>query len=337
MGIAGLLLGSALIVMAVLDALGTTVRVSTPGGVIVRWLGQGLWMLVTAIDQRLPRPVLRYVAGPLITLAVTSSWIGLVVVGWFLVFSSSPTGLLTVPAQDPAGAWARLAYAMHAVFTLGGSSLEPATPLWDVLTGMAAGSGLFLVTLAITYLMPLASAASERRRVARVLTALGRRPCHLIASAWDGVGFSALENHLMTLTPQLAQLAEHHLTYPVLHYFHTSDPEAAIAPAVARLDDALLLLHDVVEPAVRPPAIVTGPAREAITAFLATIPERFTTGDDEVPPPPDLDELRAAGVPCRSPEVLRAAADEQSQRRRRLGGLVRHSGWDWRASVDPAA
>ncbi|MDP8968929.1 MAG: hypothetical protein M3N52_00125 [Actinomycetota bacterium] len=337
MGIAGLVVGTALIVMAVLDALGTTVRVSTPGGLIVRWLGQALWMLVTAIDQRLPRPVLRYVAGPLITLAVTSSWIGLVVVGWFLIFSSSESALVTAPGQDPAGGWARLAYAMHAVFTLGSASLQAATPLWEVLTGMAAGTGLFLVTLAITYLMPLASAASERRRVARVLTALGRRPCHIIASAWDGAGFSALEHHLMTLTPQLAQLAEHHLTYPVLHYFQTSDPEAAIAPAVARLDEALLLLHDAVRPPARPAAIVTEPAREAITAFLATIPERFTTAGDEVPPPPDLDELRAAGVPCGPPEVLRAAADEHSGRRGQLGGLVRHSGWEWQASVDPAA
>ncbi|MBW3577612.1 MAG: hypothetical protein KY462_07740 [Actinobacteria bacterium] len=337
MGIAGLVVGAALILMTAADAVGTTVRVSTRGGVIVRWLGQALWRLMIAVDRQLPRPVLRYLAGPLITLAVMSSWIALMITGWFLVFSSFDAAVVTAPGNGPASGWSRLAFAMYTVFTLGGSGLQATTPLWQVLTGMAAGTGLFLVTLAITYLNPLASAASERRRVARALTGLGSRPSRIVASAWDGTGFSALSYHLMALAPELARLAEHHLTYPVLHYFQSSDHDAAIGPAVARLDDALLLLCAVVQPAARPPASVTQPARQAITAFLATMPETFIVRAEEAPPPPDIEELSAAGVPCRPLEELRSAAHGQGQRRSRLHGLVRHSGWEWHTSVDVAA
>ncbi|HEX2028112.1 MAG TPA: hypothetical protein VHF25_08960 [Nitriliruptorales bacterium] len=333
MGLVAMVVGAGLILMAAADAVATTVRVSTRGGVIVRWLGQGLWIVTIAIDRWLPRPILRYLAGPVITLAVMSSWIAMMVTGWFLVFSSSQTSVVTSPGNDPVGAWERLAYAMYTVFTLGGSGLQASTPLWHVLTGMAAGAGLFLVTLAITYLMPLASAASERRRVARALSALGSRPARIVTMAWDGTRFPALADHLMALTPELARLAEHHLTYPVLHYFQTSDREAAIAPAIARLDDALLLLCVAVDPSARPPASVTHPAREAIDGFLSTMPETFLARTQEAPPLPDIEELRAAGVPCRPVEELRSAADEQAERRSRLHGLVLHSGWDWHASM----
>ncbi len=138
---------------------------------------------------------------------------------------------------------------------------------------------------------------------------------------------------MVSLTGDLAQLAEHHLTYPVLHYFQTSDVEAAIAPAVARLDEALLLLGDVVDPSVQPHISAREPVRVAVTSFLGTIPEVFLDPAEDVPPPPDLDELKAAGVPCRPPEEIEEVLEQQMERRRLLLGLVHRSGWNWEGSV----
>lgn len=41
----------------------------------------------------------------------------------------------------------------------------------------------------------------------------------------------------------LSQLGESHLTYPVLHYFHSVDRTKAIALSLTTLDDALTLLE----------------------------------------------------------------------------------------------
>ncbi len=326
--------GTALIVLGTVDALGTTLRVSRRGGLMVRWLGQAAWRLLIAVDGWLPGPPrLRYLGGSLVTLVVVFSWIAMTVVGWFLIFSSSRQAIVTSPEQLPASGWSRLSYALYTVFTLGGADFQAATPAWQVLSGLAAGSGLFLITLAITYLMPLTSAASERRRVARVLMALGRSPAGIVAGAWDGSGFGVLDQHLLSLTSELTQLAEHHLTYPLLHYFQTADLEAAIGPAVARLDEAMLLLRGVVEPSVQPPVSAVEPPRVAVTSFLATLPEVFLDPAEDVPPAPGFDELKAAGVPCRVPEEVDEVLEQQVERRRLLRGLVRSSGWSWEGSV----
>ncbi|MDP8961755.1 MAG: hypothetical protein M3N32_09100 [Actinomycetota bacterium] len=334
MGLVMAAVGTVLIVLGTVDALGTTLRVSRRGGVMVRWLGQAVWRLLIAVDRRLPGPPrLRYLGGSIVTLVVVFTWIALTVAGWFLIFSSSRQAVVASPEQFPANGWSRLAYAMYTVFTLGGGGLQAPTTLWQLLSGVAAGTGLFLITLAITYLMPLTSAASERRRVARVLTALGRSPAAIVTDAWDGTGFSVLGQQLLLLTSELTQLAEHHLTYPLLHYFQTADLEAAIGPAVARLDEAMLLLRGVVEPSVQPPVSAVEPPRVAVTSFLATIPEVFLDPAEDVPPSPGFDELKSAGVPCRAPEEVDEVLEQQVERRRLLRGLVRSSGWSWEGSV----
>ncbi|MDQ3932943.1 MAG: two pore domain potassium channel family protein, partial [Actinomycetota bacterium] len=132
---------------------------------------------------------------------------------------------------------------------------------------------------------------------------------------------------------ELTQLAEHHLTYPLLHYFQSADVEAAIAPAVARFDEAMMLLHDVVEPSVQPPTSAVEPVRVAVTSFLATLPEVFLAPAEDVPPSPPSDELKAARVPCRPPEEVEEILEQHVEHRRLLRGLVRSSGWSWEASV----
>lgn len=337
MGVVMAAVGAALIVLGTVDALGTTLRVSSRGGVMVRWLGKAAWRLLIAVDRWLPRARLRFFGGPLVTLSVVFAWIAMVLTGWFLIFSSYEQAVVVSPDQIPASGWSRLSYAMYTVFTLGGGDLQPTTPVWQILSGLAAGTGLFLITLAITYLMPLTSAASERRRTARVLTALGRSPAGIVTGAWDGAGLTLLGEHLMSLRAELAGLAEQHLTYPVLHYFQTPDLEGAIGPAVARLDEALLLLHDVVDPSAHPPLSGMEPVRAAVTDFLATVPDVFLDPGDDVPPIPQLDKLEAAGVPCRPPEEVEEAFEQQAERRRRLRGLVQNSGWSWEGSVEAAA
>ena len=46
-----------------------------------------------------------------------------------------------------------------------------------------------------------------------------------------------------TLIPMLAGLGESHLTYPVLHYFHSTKRSASAAAGVASLDEALTILE----------------------------------------------------------------------------------------------
>ena len=108
------------------------------------------------------------------------------------------------------------------------ATTSPPGPLWQFLTVIASGSGFFLFGLALAYLVPVVQADTQKRQTAITCWCLGHDPGDMIVRAWNGVDSSALSPHLISLIPMLSQLGENHLTYPVLHYFHSNKRSAAL-------------------------------------------------------------------------------------------------------------
>jgi hypothetical protein len=159
------------------------------------------------------------------------------------------------------------------VTTLGNGELRPGGPLWQAFTVTAAFSGLVLITLAITFVMPVLGAVAHKRQVAggRWITGLGATPAEILANGWDGRGFSALTTHLANLVPELMALAQEHQVYPVLHYFHAPDRSTALAPAIAVLDDALVLLDHGAAPEHRLDRVTMATSVSAVDVLLQAL------------------------------------------------------------------
>lgn len=93
------------------------------------------------------------------------------------------------------------------------------------------------------------------------------------------------------------------------------------------LDDAVTLLRHGVAPEVRPdPATIEAMGRSA-GAFLNTVGTESLAAGVEPLPPPDLEPLRAAGIPTVSDADFAAAMSSDARRRRQLAGLLAHDGW----------
>ncbi len=325
--------GLSLLALALGDAITTTLRAGRRGGPVTRLVAGLLWRGLSRLRRwgsGLPPSNL---TGVIVTLSVVAFWIVLMIVGWFLLFSSAPRTVVDAVTGQPVGPLARFYFAGRAVFTLVLVDLRPSGALWQICTLLAAGSGLFLTTIAITYLIPLATSASQKRQLARVISGLGRKPAEVVIKGWSGDDFRALEGWLSSITPLLTRLAEHHLAYPMLHFFHTADRDAALAPSIAVLDEALLLLGVVVVEEIRPSPVILDPPRAAIGALLSTMPETYLSTVEEPPPFPDLAFLAEHGIPHRPLEDTRAAFARAAGRRRQLLSLVHHEGWTWEAVV----
>lgn len=318
--------GALLIVGALADALATTLVPGGGGGPLTRLLMRGL----AGGLRRLPRPRrpwLLSLTGPLVLLATFLAWNLLVWLGWWLVFSSTDGAVRDATTSAPASATGRAYFAGYVVFTLGIGDLVPGAGLWRLLTVLATFLGLALVTLAITYLVSVLSAAVSRRALALQVTAQGGTGPLLVERHWQD-GWSSLDQPLQQLTSQVLSVTEQHLAYPVLHAFASASPEASAPRAMAALDDALVLLTEAVVPDRRPARAVTDPLRVALEHYAQTVTgtgER--TGDP--PPAPDLALLRAAGVPLVEPAELARALARHAPRRARLAGLVRSGGSTW--------
>lgn len=320
--------GAVLIVAATVDSLWTTLWTDGGAGPLAGRVSGLLWALLLGLPGREPHPARRF-AGPVLLLAAIGVWVAVLVGGWWLVFLSADGAVVAATTRAPADVLDRLYYVGFGLFTLGVGDYVPSGHGWQLATVMMTGQGLFLVTLSITYLVEVLSAVVDKRAFANAVAAMGSSPEEIVVTAWGGDGFPALAQQLVQLTTALGRLSEQHLAYPVLHHYHTPDPQKAGTLAVAVLDEALTLLAAGVAPAARPAPVALVPARRTVATFLGTVPLALPDESSEPPPPADLDVLRRAGLPTVDDDAFAADLAPLAERRRRLRALVVDDAWGW--------
>ena len=258
---------------------------------------------------------------------VLAAWIALVLAGWLLVFASADGAVRSTATGEPADLASRAYFVGYTVFTLGNGDYRPGAGTWQLATVATTGTGLLLVTLAISYLVPVASAVAERRLLASYIHSLGGTAQETIARAWTGDGFGQLGQHLAAITPLVHNAREKHHTYPVLHYFHSIDPRSAAATNIVTLAETVHLLRDAVSPPARLDATTLGALDTAIERFLETLDDSYLAAAETPLDPPDLEPLRAAAIPVIDDDTYAAATSRTERHRRLLAAVLTDDGW----------
>jgi hypothetical protein len=304
--VALLFMGSLLVIAVSIDVLHTTIHVAG-SGFLTRRLNHLLWKV-------LPRhPKVITLAGPFIMIATVVVWFLLFWLGWSLVFAAGSASVVSDPSNTAADIFSLIYFVGFSIITLGVGDYAPNGPVWQILTVLAAASGFFVVTLVISYLLPLVSAVVEQRQLAAYIHSLGSKPEEVLELAWNGEDYTNLTSHLTSLTPVVHRQTYLHLAYPVLHYFRSAHRRSAVAPAIAVLDDALTLLIHRVPPEQKPHDCHIKPLRCAIFELLQT--------------------LRAARIIAagNEPPVIEGVEMPQQvqEHRRLLAGWLEDQGWSW--------
>ena len=217
-----LVVGALLLAVVGYDAIATTLSAGAAAGPVTSRIGAGWWRLARNLARTPGSPVVSS-SGPIVILLTIAVWLAMLWGGWMLIFSADPDAVLSSSTRTPASAWSRVYYSAFTVFTLGVGDYIPNGQLWEVLTGVAVLTGLGLTTLAITYLVPVVSAVVARRVQASTIAGMGPSPQEIVSSAYRDNRFDYLDHRLQTLSDQILETAERHLSYPVLHYFHSAE------------------------------------------------------------------------------------------------------------------
>lgn len=321
------LAGVVLILTAMTDLVASILSTSG-GGLLTRRIASLQWRVSLMAHRRIRNHHLLSLTAPLIVLGVLLFWVLVLWAGWTLIFSADPQAVLDGATKQPAELPDRIYFVGFTLFTLGLGDFVGGAQVWRVLTAVATLNGLFTVTLAITYLMPIVSASVAKRALALRIHSLGTSVAEIMQRSWDGKGFSGLEAPLAEVTGDLLIHSERHLAYPVLHYFHASERRSALGPAIVRLEDLRLLLSHGVDPSARPDRIVLSSLRVAVDVYLDRVAHSFVTQSESTPPHPDTSELRRAGMPLVSAEKIEELYRSRADRRRWIAGLAESDGWD---------
>lgn len=325
-----LLIGVALILLAFLDALWTTLWVDGNAGPLSSRITTWCWRGVLTIVGRQRHNALS-LFGPFILMLVVLLWMALLWAGWTLIYAAEPRSLLHASTQESADWSGRFYFVGYMMFTAGNGDYKPNGDVWQVAAALTNATGMLLATLAITYLLSVVSAVVQKRAFASQVTGLGGTAAEIVESGWNGQDLRALDLPISGLSSELAHLTERYLAYPVLQYYHAAKPQKSPVVAAALLDDALTLMAFGVPAENRPSPAVIRSARASVRSFLDTLPSAFIDPAPNTPAAPDLSALQKAGIPVVADEEFSRALEDISHRRRMLLGLVRNDGWDWDA------
>jgi hypothetical protein len=322
------MVGAALVVWSVVEAVWTALWPDGHAGPLTHVTVKGVWALVRSVVPRGAHRALS-LSGPLTFVVVLVGWVTMLWLGWGLVFYSDPTALADPRSGSRPSLTGTLWFSSYMLFTVGNGDFSPREGAWQLAASAAAGSGIMLVTLSVTYVLQVLGAVVGSRALSSQILGLGKTPEALLLSFWDGKRFASLDLALNTWSSQLSRVADQHQAYPILHFYHPAAPEYAHTLAIAVLDEALSLVAFGVAPECRPAPGMISSARAAVKSFLDTMAGVHIRPAEEPPTPPDLSPLAEAGVPV----VARAEFDEtvgrHVDRRRKLLGMVADSAWTW--------
>ncbi len=327
------LMGAALVLLVVVDVLWTTLYLQGAGPLTAP-VSQWLWSLTLGYHRRHSAHHWLARIGFVITLITLLLWVSLTWVGWTLLFQMTPQAVVDAQHSQPADVWARAYYAGFTLITLGVGDYRAGSAVWQQLTVVCATNGFFLVTLAITYLLPLVAAVVQKRQLAAYIAALGGSPTSIIQNAWNGENVQHLTAHLQSLAPQIITLGQRYLAYPILYCFHSREQSTALAPNIVALAEALRLIEHALPETARPDPLTLRVLNQSIQVMLDTLDAIVLPKVDGAPPPVDLQPLLAQQIPLNQAAYQRALAADTACRRL-LGALLHHAGWGWPEVVQP--
>jgi hypothetical protein len=308
-----------------------TVFSTRGGGAITTKLTRAIWALFFFGSRKKGDARLLEYAGPSILIVVLMCWIAGLWLGLFLMLVTDQSSIVSSTTQIAATPLEKLYYAGFSLSTLGVGDYKATNDFWRILTSITSFTGLVFITSAITYFVQVLSAASLQSKLSLYVNAMGKTPQEIIINGHNGANFKQLAPQFLSLSEMIFEHSINHQSFPVIHYFHTSDLEQTVIPALVRLDEACgILVHGSVKS--RHIQLPLKMLRTSLNAYVGMV--KGSLDDDpakaEKPPTPNLSMLRERGIALEQDGTTYFEQPQLAQRRRLFSTLLRRDGWSWR-------
>ncbi|UBV43732.1 potassium channel family protein [Deinococcus taeanensis] len=321
--------GAIMVIAVLFDLLVTCIQ--SGEGRLSRAVQRPLYGLLGAAARLTGRRTLLAWSAPLLITGTLTAWIMLAWVGWTLVFWSQPGALTGADTGQNTTLIATFYFVGYTLSTLGLGEIIAPQPFWRILTDIAAINGFFVLTFAITFIVPMAQIRADRRELALHLYRAGPGAQALILQA-----YTDHDRGLLSLTTDLHHLLNRldaaHLNSPYVHRFHDRDHRDALDLNLPALGEALLILQGALQGEPTPGLRRALACVDSLTRTFERAQPHLTLPP---PPPPDLTLLRAAGLPLVNDEAFHAFLRPHAALRRRLHAMTAAGQWRWAQVADP--
>ncbi|MCC9167079.1 hypothetical protein [Pontibacter harenae] len=320
-----LLPGILILAITIFDIIYT---VLAPGGsgLVSGAISNGLWKIFYGLSRAVNKRQVLTGAGVTTVVAIVIGWVMLLWIGNFLILKSDQNSVINSSTGDVANSKQVFYYTGYVLSTMGNGDYKGGSDNWQIFSAVISFSGLIMITIAITYIVPVVAAVTDRRTLSIQISSIGHSVQSMLLTSWNGKDFKSLESDLHGISQNIARQGQLHYAYPVLHFFHHQKKVAALLPNLAALDEALTILYLYVQEEKRPSHEAVLPVRIALTTFLESLQSSFIK-PAETAPPLKIELLKEAGLPLLEPDQV--AFQNLDLRRRMLKSMIAHDGWTW--------
>lgn len=327
MEIVYLIAGFLLVGTATVDLISTTLWLDGGAGLLSRPLTALSWQVIKKVSGRNKRVL--GLAGPIIILIILLTWVVLLWSGWVLIFSADAQSLIDTNDSDPIAWYERVYVIGYSLFTLGNGDYAPKEGIWQFAAALISGTGMLFLTLGASYVISVVGAVAQLRACASSITGIGMPSVEIVKKGWDGKDFQRLDLMLLEVSSQLSTLVQQHKAYPLLHYYHSEHPDESLSAAIVTLDEALTIIKYGFPASLHPNPLLLEQMRASIGNYLEAEHAAFVRSEGEVPPPPDLESLREAGLPVVSDAKFKESLTAVTERRRDLQAVIEADMQEW--------
>lgn len=321
-------LGAIVVIVVVAEVLVTTLVPHTPAHVSERVRGW-VWRFFHWASRKDGTKTLLNYAGMVTIFAWLVGWIFLFWLGNTLLFLSDTSSLLNSTTNAPVSAVEKIYFTGYLLSTAGLGDVVPNGTFWKLYTSIISFSGFVIISLSITYFIPILSAETTKRVISLHIHSLGTSPEEILCRGWNGKDFNGFATHFNELAVKIMELSKNHVAYPVLHNFHSHDYRESIYLNITSLDEALTILLLYVPDDVKPHKFDLLTLRHAISDFLNTLRSSFISQSEKEPPSTDLKKIRECGIPIKQGTPAEVKNESLILRRKLLLGMMENDGWRW--------
>lgn len=319
-----LVVGIILILLFFWDILLTTISMEG-GGKVTDFLMNRLWRLFLFSGGYDGRRKRLDFAGMYMVVVLVLFWGMNLWVGVFLIFASNPQSIVHADTETAATLAEKFYYAGYVLTTMGLGDFKPINATWGILSSFFSFLGLVMITLVVSYILPVLSKEIERKQFSLFINNLGETPQELLLYFWNGKDFSSLNSVSKDLHLQILHISQSHLAYPILHYFHSSNKSNSLVVSLCLIDEALYLLFNHIAPDQWDEKEIL-PLWKALGSYLSSMEKAYKIEVHQkrnYTPEPNLDALAEARVRLARNQV------ENKQRSDLWYELLRSKGWSW--------
>lgn len=242
--------GAAVVLAAIIDIFFTVLFPGSGYGPIRKPVGGVVWQVFRFLGNltggRRRRWVLSF-SGPVLIGATMMVWFALLVVGWAMIYKPALGTGIRANSGVTDTSWTTALYVSgFNLTTLGVGDVAPSAAPYRILSVIQAGFGFAFFSMSIAYFLSVYSSLTGRNAFAQGLHHLSGRTddaAELLACLADGADLSSVREHLASKAEFVREIYQTHRFYPVLRYFHYTEPFYALPRMLLVMLDTVTLIR----------------------------------------------------------------------------------------------